>query len=57
MPGIERNLAWFDNEDEAIEVARQWVIAWIDAHDNNLASADTDLSTRRNDMPTTTPVR
>ncbi|MFL9959268.1 hypothetical protein PQR37_39555 [Paraburkholderia nemoris] len=28
---IERNLAWFDNEDEAIQVARQRAIEWIDA--------------------------
>lgn len=25
-----RDLAWFDNEDEAIEFARQWAITWID---------------------------
>ncbi|MEC5408531.1 hypothetical protein VOM14_23550 [Paraburkholderia sp. MPAMCS5] len=30
---IERNLAWFDNQDEAIQVARQWAIEWIDARE------------------------
>jgi hypothetical protein len=41
---IERNLAWFDNEDEAIEVARQWAIEWIDARNDNLASTEADSS-------------
>jgi hypothetical protein len=26
---IERNLSWFDTEEEAIEVAQQWAFAWI----------------------------
>lgn len=37
---IERNLAWFDSEDEAIELAHQWAIEWIDAREGNLASAE-----------------
>lgn len=41
---IERNLAWFENQDEAIEVARQWAIEWIDAREGNIASPDTDSS-------------
>ncbi|WP_201762785.1 hypothetical protein [Paraburkholderia hospita] len=28
---IERNIAWFDNEEEATLVARQSAIEWIDA--------------------------
>jgi len=35
---IERNVAWFDNQDEAIEVARQRAIEWIDAREGNIAS-------------------
>jgi hypothetical protein len=26
---IERNLSYFDTEDEAIEVAQRWAFAWI----------------------------
>jgi hypothetical protein len=48
---IERNLAWFDSEDEAIQVARQWAIEWIDARDDTVASKATDPSTRHHDIP------
>jgi hypothetical protein len=41
---IEHNLAWFDTEDEAIEVARQRAIEWIDVRESNIASPDTDSS-------------
>jgi hypothetical protein len=41
---IERNLAWFDNQDEAIQVARQWAIVWIEAREGNIGSPDTDSS-------------
>ena len=41
---IERNLAWFDNQDEAIQLARQWAIEWIDARESNIASPDADSS-------------
>jgi hypothetical protein len=54
---IERNLAWFDNEDEAIEVAREWAIAWIDARDGDIAGTDTDSSTRHSDIPARTPAK
>jgi hypothetical protein len=37
---IERNLSWFENQDEAIQVAHQWAIEWIDARED--ASSDTD---------------
>ena len=52
---VERNLAWFENEDEAIELARQWAIEWIDAQDDNLASAEIDSSTRRDDTAAKAP--
>lgn len=54
---IERNLAWFDHEDEAIQVAREWAIAWIDARDGNIAGAGTDSSTRHSDIPARTPAK
>jgi hypothetical protein len=41
---IERNLAWFDYEDEAIQLARQRAIEWIDAREGNIASPDIDPS-------------
>ncbi|MFM0388419.1 hypothetical protein [Paraburkholderia dipogonis] len=54
---IERNLAWFDNEDEAAELARQRAIEWIDARDDNLACTEIDSSTRQDDMSVKTPAR
>jgi hypothetical protein len=41
---VERNLAWFDNQDEAIQLASQWAIGWIDAREGNIARPDTDSS-------------
>ncbi|MFM0084422.1 hypothetical protein P0D72_36940 [Paraburkholderia sediminicola] len=41
---IERNVAWFDSQDEAIEVARQRAIEWIDAREGNIASLGTSSS-------------
>ncbi|MFP3563340.1 hypothetical protein [Paraburkholderia sp. SIMBA_030] len=35
---IERNHAWFDNEEEAIESAGQSAIAWINERDSCVAS-------------------
>ena len=43
---IERNLAWFDNEDEAIQIARQRAIEWIDAREGNIASPDTSIQAK-----------
>ncbi|WP_230417710.1 hypothetical protein [Paraburkholderia polaris] len=54
---IERNLAWFESEDEAIDVARQWAIEWIDARDDNLASTEAGSSTRQDDIPAEAPAR
>ena len=51
---IERNLAWFDNEDEAIQVARRRAIEWIDAREGNTAGQDTDSLIRDNDIPART---
>jgi hypothetical protein len=52
---IERNLAWFDSEDEAIAMARQWAIEWIDARDGDVASTDADSATSHDDMPAKAP--
>ncbi|MFM0204688.1 hypothetical protein PQR53_33165 [Paraburkholderia fungorum] len=52
---IERNLAWFESEDEATEVGRQWAIDWIDSRDDNLASTEVDSSTRQDDIPANAP--
>ncbi|MFM0169295.1 hypothetical protein [Paraburkholderia sediminicola] len=54
---IERNLAWFETEDEAIEAARQWAIEWIDARDDNLAVTAAASLSRQNDMPAKAPAR
>ncbi|SOE98089.1 hypothetical protein SAMN05446635_6050 [Burkholderia sp. OK233] len=48
---VERNLAWFDNEDEAIQFARQRAIEWIDARNDNLTRTEADSSTRHGDIP------
>ena len=48
---IERNLAWFENQDEAIQVARQRAIEWIDQREGNIASPDAGSSTRYYDIP------
>ncbi|EIM96547.1 hypothetical protein WQE_34366 [Paraburkholderia hospita] len=41
---IERNLAWFENQEEAVQLARQWAIEWIDAREGDIASPDADSS-------------
>jgi hypothetical protein len=42
---IERDLAWSDTEDDAIEIAQQWSFVWINEHDGDAA--------RRHDSPIT----
>jgi len=54
---IERNLAWFETEDEAIEVARQWAIDWIDARDDNITVTKAPSLSRQNDMSAKAPAR
>jgi hypothetical protein len=36
---IERDIAWFESENEAVECARRWAIAWIDERAGTIASA------------------
>jgi hypothetical protein len=45
---IERDLAWFDTEAEAIQVARKWAVAWIDKRDGSATS------TQANNVPAET---
>ena len=44
------------SKDEAIEVARQWAIEWIDARNDNLASTEANSSMSQDDMPARAPV-
>jgi hypothetical protein len=36
---IERDIAWFESEDPAVQCAHQWAIAWIDERAGTLAGA------------------
>jgi hypothetical protein len=38
---IERNLSWFDTEEEAIEVAQQWAFAWIGNRESSFSKEQT----------------
>lgn len=29
---IERDIAWFDRRDDAVDCGVRWAVAWIDAH-------------------------
>jgi hypothetical protein len=51
---IERALAWFDTEDEAIEAAQQWAFTWINKRDGGDASKHDDSPASRGDMPAET---
>lgn len=35
---IERDLAWFDTEAEATQVAHRWALAWIDKRESSAAT-------------------
>jgi hypothetical protein len=54
---IERNLSWFDTEDEAIEVAQQWAFAWICERDGSFASGQIGTPTTRSDTSAQIPAR
>lgn len=45
---IERDLAWFDTEADAIQVAHQWALAWIDKRDGSATT------TQANNFPAET---
>ncbi|MFL9921544.1 hypothetical protein PQR75_40575 [Paraburkholderia fungorum] len=44
---IERDLSYFDTEDEAIEVAQHWAFAWICEHDGSDDNTRDGTSTSR----------
>jgi hypothetical protein len=54
---VERNLAWFETEDEAIEAARRWAIEWIDARDDNLVIPAIETLNRQNNLSAKAPAR
>jgi hypothetical protein len=45
---VEHNLAWFDTEAEAIQVAHKWAVAWIDKRDGSATT------TQANNVPAET---
>ena len=48
---IERDLSYFDTEDEAIEVAQQWAFAWICEREGNVESTQAGTPTFRSRIP------
>ncbi|OAJ53059.1 hypothetical protein A6V36_11875 [Paraburkholderia ginsengiterrae] len=48
---IERHLAWFDTEEEAIEVAQQWAFAWINTRDGEFAGKQDESQISRIETP------
>ncbi|MFL9959161.1 hypothetical protein PQR65_37820 [Paraburkholderia nemoris] len=54
---IERDLSYFDTEDEAIEVAQQWAFAWICEREVNVESTQAGTPTSRGRIPAETPSR
>jgi hypothetical protein len=46
---IERNLSWFDTEEEAIEAAQQWAFVWIGDRDGSFAGGQFQLPTTPRD--------
>jgi hypothetical protein len=53
---IERNLSWFDTEEEAIEVAQQWAFVWICDRDGNFAGRPFQPPTNQKGTSAQTPV-
>lgn len=47
---VGRDLAWFDNEDEAVQFAHQWAIAWIDKNATGNTGTDEKLPTSTNGL-------
>ncbi|MFM0699544.1 hypothetical protein [Paraburkholderia sediminicola] len=55
---IERDLAYFDTEDEAIELAQQWAFAWIcerDGDDGNGVGMQDDATASRRGLQAEAP--
>ncbi|MCP2091339.1 UNVERIFIED_ORG: hypothetical protein J2Y81_007426 [Paraburkholderia sediminicola] len=54
---IERDLSYFDTEDEAIEVAQQWAFAWIYEREGNIDIMQSNTTRSRSRIPAETPSR
>jgi hypothetical protein len=54
---IERDLAWFDTADAAIEAAQEWAFAWICKRDGSVDTRQNAPPTSRSDMSAGTPAR
>jgi hypothetical protein len=54
---IERDLSYFDTEDEAIEVAQQWAFAWIGEREGDIGSMQAGTPTSRGRVPAETGSR
>ncbi|WP_216673519.1 hypothetical protein [Paraburkholderia solitsugae] len=52
---IERDLSYFDTEDEAIEVAQQWAFAWVCERGGSVDSMQGETLTSRSGVPVETP--
>ena len=52
---IERNLSWFDTEEEAIEVAQRWAFAWICERDDSFSSGQAGSPTTQMSVDRPTP--
>ncbi|MFL9888951.1 hypothetical protein PQR66_38430 [Paraburkholderia agricolaris] len=47
---IERDLAYFDTEDEAIALAQEWAFAWISEHDRGGVDTHNQMSAPQNSI-------
>jgi hypothetical protein len=54
---IERNLSYFDTEEEAIEVAQQWAFAWICEREGDVENMQGDTPMSRSRIPAETRSR
>ncbi|MFM0732746.1 hypothetical protein PQQ52_19905 [Paraburkholderia sediminicola] len=52
---IERNLSWFDTEEEAIEVAQQWAFMWICDRNGSFAGSQFQPPTNLTGISAQTP--
>jgi hypothetical protein len=48
---IERDLSYFDTEDEAIEAAQQWAFEWISVRDGIVNSTQVAVSSPQRGIP------
>lgn len=53
---VGRDLAWFDSEDEAVQFARRWAIAWIDENCTGSTTAEAEVQASDNGVVARTAV-